>query len=142
MDQYTPKIIKDDDVIYGEICVELERCGHCHKPMLDLRMDTRPNGIFPRFHKLMIEAQMQRAGWVARSDSDIDEVAICRECEKLGIAAFTCYGCKEKRASNLLEQSFGSPPDHLCHVCYSTMSAKAWDELLRELEDEHKYDYC
>lgn len=135
MQKYTPKIHEGGK--YVEMLIEAKKCPICSKVMIH----KAKAGIFPMYIAINQDAQMKNAGIVFTSNVSVDDKLICVECEASGKADFKCELCGERRPTNLIQESFGYPPEFLCKVCYETVPAKQWDEKTDELYDQHKYDF-
>lgn len=131
--EYTPKTVLERGRIYGQVLIELEKCGYCEQYMANLS-----NWNFAT--SLSILDQLKNAGWEIKSAAVRSGRSLCVTCKNQGRALFTCYGCHEQRKSDLIQYTEGDPPDHLCKVCYETISAKAWDLLLDALRERHRFD--
>ena len=120
--------------------VRTNRCNMCKNRMVC----DFPGGysyVFPTYYNNNFEAQAKRAGFVLQSTVKVDGSYICNKCSASGTADFECSLCYQRHPTNEIEESFGDPPEHVCESCYSTVSAKEWDEHIGRLEDEHKYDF-
>lgn len=136
MEHYKPEIIEN----YATFLVQLHRCPLCQHSMV-VEPPTR-NSPFPVYYKIDYEAQAAAAGLKIRSKVTSNDEYICIDCANSGRGGFTCYLCKKYKQSDVIEASFGDPPDHLCKDCYATVPAKNWDEVTRELYKEHQFDFC
>jgi len=58
-----------------------------------------------------------------------------------GKASFVCTLCNERRTSDQVQERFGDPPEFLCKICYSSVSALKWDQKNKELNEAHRYDF-
>ena len=139
IENYTPEVIKSDSCFYGLVLVELEKCPLCHKYMIDI-IGVK-YGLFPKWRRITIEKQIERAGWAQRSSVKVDDKNICNECVKAGKADFLCALCKQRKPTNKIKDSFGDPAEFLCTDCYETVPAKVWDEKTSKLREKHRYDY-
>lgn len=136
--EFVPTIVEPG---FGLMLVRLEQCTHCKKTMLP--PEPKHSSIFPGYMYAQRANQMKRAGWVERAPvTDAEHRALCVECAP-EFAAFQCYSCKVTHKGEP-NRSFGwgHGADYLCTPCYETVPAKKWDALVRELEDEHRYDDC
>jgi len=141
---FTPEIIgetKDVDretITLATMVVYLKPCPTCAKLMIRLS-DGGPFQLFP--YDLSFKSQVERAGWVYVSDAEVDEKRICHECKAAGRASFVCAMCKETRRMDQEEESFGEPAERLCSVCFETVTAKVWAAKVRELREDHRWDF-
>jgi len=117
--------------------LKVEECACCKRPM----MIKANNGLFPYYIGDNQESQMKKQGIVFSSHSKKNNQKICIECEKSGKASFVCALCHENRGSEEVEESFGDPAEYLCKECFSTVSAKVWEEKTDELSRAHRYDF-
>ena len=140
---WTPRVVcaQEDTTCdaFGQVLVKLIRCATCERWMFyDLE---HVHNLFPSYSELTLQAQAVRAGWrVVSGARAANGETICTECRDAGKAAFRCYRCACELPSNLLQRSFGNPPDHLCAECYATAPAKEWQELVKQLKAQHRYD--
>ncbi|MCJ7507540.1 MAG: hypothetical protein MUO85_02265 [candidate division Zixibacteria bacterium] len=141
IENYIPTVISDElgQTHYGKVLVELEKCHICHRYMINSR-DAK-YGLFPKYDKITIEKQMERAGWVQRSSVEVDEKYICCECAEAGKADFHCSLCNQRRLTDKIQESFGDPAEFLCTPCYESVPAKVWDEKVEKLREVHRYDF-
>jgi hypothetical protein len=103
-------------------------------------MNRDKSNLFPVYFAENQEAQMRARGVVFRSASVKDNEPICVECEAKGIASFICSICGERRSSKEIQESFGDPAEHLCKVCYSSVSAEVWEKKVKELWEAHRWE--
>lgn len=141
MEEYKPKIVEKDSLktAYGEVLVRLEKCPICGRYMLHI-----PKGCdkpFPSYYKLRIQQQMKNVAWVLKSHIKVDDEYICKECVGAGKATFECSLCYERYPTTDIKEQFGNPADYLCVHCYATVTAKVWERKIKELEEEHRYDF-
>lgn len=137
MEKYRPKIHDEGNWIYVEMLLEAKKCNSCQKIMID---DIN-NAFFPKYFKLNRAEQMIQADMVYTSSVLMNGKLICVECEKKGKANFLCYLCNKTKTSEKVHESFGYPTDYLCSDCYETVPAKKWNEVIDELNEDHKYDF-
>ena len=140
-ENYIPTVISDElgRTHYGKVLVELEKCPICHRYMIDSR--NAKYGLFPKYCKITIEKQIERAGWVQRSCVEVDGHDICRECAEAGKADFLCALCEQRKLTDKIEESFGDLAEHLCADCYESVPAKIWDKKVEKLRERHRYDF-
>jgi ssDNA-binding Zn-finger/Zn-ribbon topoisomerase 1 len=141
LSDYTPKIINSDNSssVYVEMLVESKKCPLCSKQMV--MRDSR-YGIFPIWMQINQDAQVKRGGLVYFSRIEVDGNLICQECSDAGRASFKCELCHQRHNTSEIQERIGRYlADYLCKLCYSTVSAQKWAEKIKELEEEHKYDY-
>jgi hypothetical protein len=113
-------------------------CPSCNKPM----MVKDKSGLFPTRYYNNQDDQMRKLGVVYTSKVQIEDDTICVECEKAGLASFTCNMCKQKRSSDALQESFGIfPTEYLCKNCYNTAPASTWEKEVNRLNQEHRWDF-
>lgn len=140
---YTPELIEHwEDMAYGKVIVELNKCPSCGRWMLDKSANEQGwPAVWPAVHSGNIREQLERAGWVFSSDTKKDNETICSVCASEGKGGFTCSLCNQYRTSDQEQEAFGDPLDYLCTVCYETVSAKVWHDKYNSLYDAHKYDF-
>lgn len=139
---YVPKIHHmGGNGVYIEMCLEGKLCPVCNKPMLNKHNFNYGDNIFPNYYIQHQKAQMERCGIEFISSAVVDNERICEACAAQGKACFKCHYCNAMLSSELIEKSFGEPAEYLCKNCYETLSAKKWDEAVKQLEDDHEYDY-
>lgn len=139
IEQFDPEVVEvagGRHDFYATMLVQLERCPTCSRPMIPAKV-KRP---FPQYVFANAEAQARRAGWGQESTARKDDEVICTDCARKGLSSFTCALCEEERSSDLIQESFGDPPEHLCSECYSTVSAEKWDRARDDLNQKHRYD--
>lgn len=122
----------------------VKECATCKKPM----MKKDGSGLFSIWFEKNQTAQMKANDVVFVSNSRVEGELICVECEKKGLSSFECKGCNQTKPSSKKQKSFGcrcesdyDDMDYLCSDCYSSLSAKVWDEISAALEKEHEYDH-
>jgi hypothetical protein len=126
---------------YGLLLVELQRCSVCGRQMLH-RDAKRAQKIFPLYLALTLKAQLNRANWrLASGITDKNNDVICESCAAENLGSFVCVLCGIERPSEAVQQSIGDPPDYLCKICYDSVTARAWERKIDELEKDHRYDY-
>ena len=137
MKEYIPTIVEEEgNRAYALMLVQILKCPICGKWMLSTE---KP---FPVYNKLNCNSQMELANWKSKSSINLAwDSYICTDCEKAGRATFKCVMCGKERESSDIQESIGYPPEHLCKICYSSVSAKEWEEKVRNLEELHKYDW-
>ena len=139
---FIPTLIELDGTTYGLMVVGLKACPKCQRYMVAAYI---PKGmwhsVFPLFYKINFPEQVRRAGWVIESDVQVDNKYICKDCEKAGLADFECSLCRQRKPTSKIEERFGDPPDFLCSDCYESVTAKVWDDAVKDLREEHRYDY-
>jgi len=135
LDNYTPEVIDG----YGKVLVELEKCPLCGKYMVDAK--GAKYGLFPKYININIDKQMERAGWVLRSCTKVDDKNICSECTEAGKADFLCTLCKQRKPTDKIKEEIGDPTEYICTDCYETMPAKEWDEKICKIREIHRYDF-
>lgn len=136
MTGFTPKKINEDSAIF---MIRLEPCHLCQKDMV-----TKPEGgydTWPHWIGNDLKAQTERAGFVFRSRIKVDDEYICTECEQKGRATFECALCGQRKPTDKIKSSFGDPPEFLCMDCYESVPAKTWEEKIKELHKQHRYDF-
>lgn len=144
-DLYTPTIFQALRPL-ALIGVHTDQCPICKKIMLksptkELQKYESIYGSYTYGGNTLL-AQCQRAGFVLISDrTDKENNLICNECADSGKGTFICFNCKKELTSDLIQQSYGFPPDRLCKNCYETVCAKTWDELDKKLNEMHQYDW-
>jgi len=150
---YKPVVIATErsrsGAVQGIMMVELSECGACNKPMIGKQPQMGGHGPFPVYYQETFEAQVKRAGWVVVSGHmtvDIPKggLPICVDCAGAGKIKFICVLCGEARNSDLSKVSFGwgQDADHLCTVCFETVTAEVWAEAETRLSESHRYDNC
>lgn len=139
--QYTPEIVYSEDNIYALMLVELYKCPICLKYMFVSPNIPWNKRSFPNWFYIDVDAQLKRAGWEKRSDTKVDDEYICCTCDTKGLADFLCCLCGNRKTTDNKEESFGDPPEHLCTECYNTVPAREWDEKVRKLREQHRYDF-
>lgn len=123
------------DYALGLMLVELRKCPICGNWML--RGNAHP---FPR-HGMTMEKQLSNAGWCLHGQCYVNDEFVCMDCEVAGKIRFHCALCGKEQETSEIKESVGAPPEYLCETCYSTYSAKAWDEKIHELYKKHKWDH-
>lgn len=139
-EKYTPVILKDK----ATFVLQLSTCGICGRKMLGVtrRKCQYINDLFPWYYKNNLESQMKRAGIVFRSNmKDKNDCYIYENCAKEGKSTFICALCGKERSSDQIVESFGDPPEHLCKICYKTVSAEVWEKKKQELYNLHRWDF-
>lgn len=129
---------------YADVIISLATCPECKGKMLPLEEKYLRHfkRCFPSYYKADLQAQLARAeiGFYGPG-ADAKGRRLCKDCSDAGLGKFKCALCKEERASNLEEESYGYPPEYLCSVCYGSVTAKIWDKKNRELSAAHRYDF-
>lgn len=137
MNEYTPKIIEDANIVYIEMLIEGKRCHTCKKVMIH----KCARGVFPNYLRINQAAQMESAGMVYNSYTEVDGKKICIECKESDKADFKCSLCEQRYPTSEIQEQFGDPPEYLCKSCYATVPAKTWEESCEKLLNEHRYDF-
>ncbi len=148
----TPKIIYEFDSgdgllnenAYVQIVIQVKKCGSCNAYMFRLSKKEmyRLRKLFPDWEKYTLKTQMNSVDWKFNSYlTNHESKEICHECAQTGKASFKCFICKEIRSSDLQEHSFGDPADSICKICYASIPAKQWDEIIDKLHERHKWDF-
>ena len=81
--------------------------------------------------------------------SQIDNMIAClptiervdSPCDRAG---FVCALCRKRKVLSKIQQQFGLSndyPDFLCSDCYSSVTAREWDKIGRELQNDHEDDF-
>lgn len=147
--KFNPKIIGyENDIPFGIMMVELEICPFCKKYMIEFPIvNTDPfpfnSNPFPKHYEYDFEAQVERVGWVKKSDVQIGGPEyICEICKEQGSANFKCHICKKTYLTREIQETiFGDPSEYLCKSCYENVPAKVWFETIDRLKEIHQYDY-
>lgn len=138
IEDYVPERFGPDKV---KILVQFKPCAACQHPCCpDLGQGY--DNPFPKYYQANFREQIAKAGirLIGRYNSSEDPV--CKECVDAGATTHECYLCRKQKKSNEIKQSFGClSPHSLCEECYETVPAKKWDETVKELEENHKYDW-
>jgi hypothetical protein len=122
--------------------VAVHPCVFCAKPTTpDLSSKTTDSDPFPIGYTMNFAAQRDRAGIQKFAYWHEPGKPVCVGCKDTAAQTFECAHCKQARALNESHESFGSPAEHLCVHCYSTVPAKQWEGLVAELEEQHRYDF-
>jgi hypothetical protein len=122
--------------------VEAKPCVYCARPTCsDLSSGHTKAQPFPVYFMANFQAQRERAGIQALAFWHENNFPVCVGCKDAGKQTFECAHCKQARPLNESHESFGSPAEHLCVHCYSTVPAKQWEGLVAELEEQHRYDF-
>jgi len=134
VDSFTPVQIAPG---FFAFLVSVTPCEFCATPTVP----KLQRGPFPVSFNRNFEAQCQRAGIRLMSHwSDLNQ-RVCVGCKDAGKQTFDCAHCKQARPLNESHSDYGSPAEHLCVHCYSTVPAKQWEGLVAELEEQHRYDF-
>ena len=136
MEHYKPEIVESR---YALFLVRLDRCVECKRFMVVRPRNARDT--FPYYHKLDFDAQAKAGNLGIKSGSLVDNSPICEDCEAAGKARFVCALCKKMKSSDKIQRQVGDPAEYLCADCYQTVPAEKWDESLKELIEDHKWDY-
>lgn len=140
MNNFTPTIIEDNETsAYATMLVQVEKCPLCGCWMLE-----KPKRIwdtFPKYCMLGFDRQLKNADWREMTFATGEHQHICKQCSEEGKAVFTCALCKTNKPTSEIQATFGDPAEFLCKSCYVTVPASVWDENIKRLEDEHKYDF-
>jgi hypothetical protein len=141
---YTPKIVQSNAYMAQvEMLLELHVCPECGKFMLGADADFL-RYLFPSKQSInSVENQLTRAdfGWRTTTRNGCGD-AVCNRCRDSGNLSFVCAGCQKQQSIKEIQEQFGNVlPDYLCKTCYSTISAKDWEDLNIELDNKHQYDY-
>jgi hypothetical protein len=134
---FTPKII-DKEGGYGILMVRLRKCKYCGGWMFD-EENSYPSPCYENG----IDKQLERAGWKKQGYVGMQtlDVQICEECVGKDAKTFLCAICGKQKKSSEIEECIGYSAEYLCKDCFSSISAKEWDEKVEELEEKHKWDY-
>jgi hypothetical protein len=122
-----PDFVEIDDEKYCRMAFKVEKCKSCNSDMI------KPN-------EYDIKRQLHCTRIALESDKWYRS-GVCKKCVEEGNLKVECYQCRRTYPSNEIQLQIGFPADFLCKKCYGNLSAKAWDELVEKLEDEHQYDY-
>jgi hypothetical protein len=126
----------------GVLAVWVQPCPRCKRPMLGKPTNIFTERMFPDTLRMQLRQQMGRAGWTFRGTAtDASGRNVCEACQEAGDVTFICYRCKRELPTTKIQWGFGSPADHLCTNCYAITPAKEWDALVKEIEEEHQYDW-
>lgn len=132
---------------YKEFKLRIIRCNKCKKDMIHASLSSL-NSAFNHNHRgVSLDVQLKEADMVVRSGQTADgglwgfgeESYLCVNCKNL--FELKCYNCKEVRLFKDIKFTCGDPPDALCRVCYATIPAKEWKDLIKKLEELHRWDY-
>ena len=134
MEDYIEKL--KENGTYVEMTLQTKKCPCCGKLMLE-KSETN----FPSYHILNQKSQMKNLGLVYVGKILVDDEPICVECEEAGKADFLCELCGVRKPSSKIKENIGYPSVFLCSDCYSTVTAKEWDEKIDELHEEHRFDF-
>lgn len=136
MKDYTPKIIENRFV---EMLIQGDECQTCQSLMI--KKIKKSEGLFPMYHALNQESQAKNAGIQFIGNIKVDDEYICEKCEKEGKADFLCALCEERKSTDKIQEIIGDPAEFLCTDCYNTVPASIWTNKLKELLEDHQYDY-
>ena len=130
-----PEIITIDGKKYAKVLIELIPCPICKELIWDREAP------YSNYYQKDIREQLFRAGIAVESNFDVREGTVCEVCKKEDKAIFKCALCQEERRSSEIRMCFGADwgREYLCTHCYETVSAKAWGQKVKDLEEEHKY---
>ena len=129
---------------YDKFYLKITECPNCKRKMIDADYNALYSA-FPFWEKMNFEAQRLRKGFAIRSNQSFDDDKMCGshywciDCKDK--IEFKCFNCKEMRLKKDMEYRYGDPPDFLCKFCYETVSAKDWNELIKAIEDNHRWEY-
>ena len=117
-------------------------CPICNKQMMPkaTRFISSPNLFTTRLEDTQ-QTQMKKLGIVFMYENLIENICYCVNCIKEGKAIFHCSLCENDKTSNKIQFSVGDPPEYLCHDCYITVTANIWENKIKELEEEHMWDW-
>jgi len=120
-----------------EFKLQVNECPVCKNQMM--QKDTQ--SLFPS-DRLNQTKQMQEKEIVYQSSRFcVDGEPICIKCAEEGKASFICFLCHERQPSNKMKNKYGDPPDYLCIDCFSSVSAKEWNNAETHLHNIHRYDF-
>lgn len=142
MNTYVPQVIEDDPYhALVTFVLKLDKCVACHT--LVMAIVTKVYSPFPIRLDQDQRRQMQAAGIqeIGGYTYEPREGPLCVKCTKQGLGRFKCWHCEQERPVSQQHEQFGDPPDFLCTVCYETLPAKTWDEVIKELGEVHRWDY-
>lgn len=120
---------------WGLFALPVSRCSFCKTYTL-----PKIKGFYENGSSAMSQAeQMKAAGMRYRGSNFITSDIVCEQCVADGKIHFKCAFCEETRNSELYHDAeYGDP---ICKICYETLTAKEWDEKMKELHEIHRYDY-
>ncbi len=138
METYTPQVIDEQTI---SVAIKYSKCPICQKNMVSGLRNQYGGHPFP-VGQNKLGSQIERIGFVFSSDTtDKNNEVICVECSQAGLSSFVCFLCKEERTSNECKDTYGEPPEYLCHRCHETVTAKVYDQARDTLYAKHKYDF-
>lgn len=148
MKEFAPKVHHVNYLGGGvlvEMLLRLPVCVVCEKPMINRqalkRFGMYDGSVWPTTEGLTLSAQMKAAG-IVEDDGDMrDDGYVCRACNAAGKGGYTCVICKNLRSEADTEYSTGSPAEHMCRVCYETVPAKKWTQIMNVLDERHRHDF-
>lgn len=123
---------------FEDFKLEIKTCPKCNKKMINASHNALRQS-FPGYNKLNLETQLSKKDMVIRSETEEGYHYLCENCEDN--MEFKCWGCKETRLKKDIKWKYGDPPDFLCIHCYNTKTAKEWNDLRSEIDDNHRWDY-
>lgn len=135
LEKYVPEVVDDS---HAKMIVRLSKCKTCGHFMVAKPGRTH---TFPQYHALQFEAQAKRAGFKIQSHVKVDDNYICFYCLVNDQAKFLCSLCRQRKASSKEQYHYGDPAEFLCTDCYDTVSAKVWEEAVKQIEHDHQYDF-
>ncbi len=135
LDEYAPQPVGSR---YFSVLIEAAPCRLCGKPTATIPLHhVEP---FPYYIGGNLQAQLKRAGVLPAKLSILQHRGpVCVPCSPK--ITFDCSLCKVAQPLPEQEDVFGDGTDALCKSCYAATPAKQWDELCRELEEAHRYDF-
>jgi hypothetical protein len=143
IEDFKPEIIQDNKThAYAIMMVELKVCPICGKYMLYSDNSSYYRYAFPKYELINFDNQVKKAGWVITSSTEVKDVYVCQDCVKNGKVEFTCSLCGIKQPTSQIQETIGGyDKDYLCQTCYTTKTAKEWEEKTDDLHKEHRWDY-
>jgi len=142
MTAFKPQIIEDKRESHGyafvTFALQIRSCPICDR----LMMYPKVRGLFPGVAFMQQKDQMKALDIVGVGEAipgDTWGRHACEICTAEGKVFFECFICKEQRPAN--ERHKDVYHEAVCNTCYETIPAKQWDEIMDEIDADHKYDY-
>lgn len=115
---------------YILIPIKTENCSVCNAKIIE-----------PNYYNQFQRNYIEKEGIKFKANINIQNKKVCEDCYKQDKVDFKCYLCECKKPISKIKEQFGDPADLLCLDCFSSVTAKKWDDIITELEEMHKWDF-
>jgi len=117
--------------------IRAEECSCCKSTMIQ----KANRGVFPHYFMNNQKEQAKKLGVKFISSFEVDYKTFCEECVEEGKVVFTCFICEDELNTSKIAHGYGDPKEYTCTDCFKSLTAKEYDDKLKELGKKHQWDF-